>query len=117
MDYIYHGCALRYLNRTNKTIGRHEKCLTTTNKGFWKDPKDIINALKTRSQHKKQPIAHYKTIDKYFEQRVNKIIKDQLTNFEEKTIEIINGWSKKNKKRTIDFFALLLFDADIYFYC
>ena len=96
MDYIYHGCALRYLNRTNKTIGRHEKCLTTTNKGFWKDPKGIINALKTRSQHKKQPISHYKTIDKYFEQRVNKIIKDQLTNFEEKAIKTIDGWSKKN---------------------
>ena len=88
-----------------------------TNKCFWKDLKDKINAVKTRSQLKKQPIAHYKTIDKYFEQRVNKIIKDQLTNFEEKTIEIINGRSKKNKKRTIDFFALLLFDADIYFYC
>ena len=68
-----------------------------------------------RSQLKKQPIAHYKTIDKYCEQRVNKIIKYQLTNFNEKAIELIDGWSKKNKQRTADLFALLLFNVDIYF--
>ena len=89
MDYTYHGCALKHSNGTNVIIGSNEKCLTPTNKCFWKDPKDIISAGKTTSQLKKQPIAHYKTIAKYFEQRVNKIIKDQLANFEEKAIEII----------------------------
>ena len=38
-----------------------------TNKCFCKDPKDLLNAVKTRSQLKKQSIAHYKAIDKYFE--------------------------------------------------
>ena len=47
--------------------------------------------LKPDLSFKKHPIAHYKTIDKYLEQRVNKIIKDHLTNFEEKAIEIIHG--------------------------
>ena len=88
-----------------------------TSKCFRKNPKDIINATKARFHLKKQPIARYKAIDKYLEQRVGKIIKDQLTNFGEKAIEIIDGWSKKNKKRTVDFFALLLFNVDIYFYC
>ena len=49
MDYIYHGCALRYLNGTNVIIWQHEKCLASTKKSFWKDPKDVINAVKTRS--------------------------------------------------------------------
>lgn len=46
--------------------------------------------LKQDLSLEKQPIAHYKTIDKYLEQRANKIIKDHLTNFEEKAIEIIH---------------------------
>ena len=79
-------CGLKYSNGANVIISRNEKYLIPTNKCFWKDPKDIINAVKTRSQLKKQPTAHYKTIDKYFKQRVNKIIKDPLTNFEEKAI-------------------------------
>ena len=91
MDNIYHGCALKHSNGTNVIIGSAQKCLTPTNQCFSKDPKDIINAVKTRSQLKKQPTAHYETIDKYFEQRVNKITKDQLTNFEEKAIETIDG--------------------------
>ena len=91
MNCIYHGCALKHSTGTNVIIGSNKKCFNPTNKCFWKDPKEIINAIKTRSQLKKQPIAHYKTIDKYPEQRVNKIIKDHLTNFEEKAIEIIDG--------------------------
>ena len=107
MGYIFHGCALRYLNDTNVIIWWHKKCLTPTNQSCWKDPKNIINVVKTRSQLKKQPIAHYKITDKYFEQRVNKIIKDQPTNFEEKAIEIINGDQKRTKKELLIF--LLLF--------
>ena len=72
MDCIYHGCALRYLNGTNVIIGRNEKCLTPNNKSCWKDPREIINAVKARFQLKNEPIAHYKIIDNYFKQRVNK---------------------------------------------
>ena len=46
MDYIFHGCALRYLNGINVIIWQHEKCLTPTNKSCWKDPKNIINVVK-----------------------------------------------------------------------
>ena len=91
MDNIYHGCALKHSNGTNVIIGSAQKCLTPTNQCFSKDPKDIINAVKTRSQLKKQPIAQYKAIDKYFEQRGNKIVRDERTNFEEKTIETTDG--------------------------
>ena len=84
-------CQLAIVNHLLSIPYRNEKYLIPTNKCFWKDLKDIINAVKTRSQLKQQPTAHYETIDKYFEQRVNKIIKDQLTNFEEKAIETIDG--------------------------
>ena len=108
MDYTYHGCALKHSNGKNVITGSNEKCLTPTNKFFWKDPKDIISAWKTTSRLKKQPIAHCKTIAKWFEQRVNKIIKDQLANFEEKVIEIIDGWSKKQKELLVFLFFFCL---------
>ena len=91
MDYVYRVCALKHSNGTNVIIGSAQKCLTPTNQCFSKDPKDIINAVQSRSQLKKQPIAQYKAIDKYFEQRGNKIVRDERTNFEEKTIETTDG--------------------------
>ena len=69
----------------------NEKCLTSTNKCFWKDQNDIINAVRRRSQLKNQPISHCKTIDHFFEKRSKRIIKNSVVNFEEKAIEIINN--------------------------
>lgn len=57
---------------------------------FWKDSSEIINVVRTRFQLKNEPIAHWKTIDSYFEQRGNNVINNLLIKFEEKAIEIIN---------------------------
>ena len=66
------------------------KCLTPTNKCFWKDPSDITNTVTTRFQLKNEPNAHWETIDSYFDQRVARIINDSSKKFEEKAIEIIH---------------------------
>ena len=57
---------------------------------FWKETSEITNVVRTRFQLKNEPIAHWKTIDSYFEQRGNNIINNLLIKFEEKAIEIIN---------------------------
>ena len=90
MDYIYHGCTTRYSNGTKKTINDGEKCINPTDKCFWEVSSDVVNTVRTRSQLKNQLIAHWKTIDRYFKQRIKGIIDDSLVNFEEKAIEIIN---------------------------
>ena len=64
----------------------NEKSLTSTNKCFWKDQNDIINAVRTRSQLKNEPISHCKTIDHFSEQRSKSIIKNSVVDFEEKAI-------------------------------
>ena len=90
MNFIYHGCALNHSNGTNVVIERNEKCLTHTNKCFWKDLNDVINAVKIGSQLKNQLVAHRKTLDRYFEQIIKRKINNPMFNFEEKAIEIIN---------------------------
>ena len=63
----------------------------STNKCFWKDANDVVNVVRTGSELKTQPVAHWKTIDYYFEHRFKRIINNSVVNFEEKAIEIING--------------------------
>lgn len=90
MNRTYHAGWLKYSNGTNKIIDRGEKCLAPTNICFWKDPSNIVNAVRTRFQLKNEPIAHWKTINSYFDQRDTRIINNSLKKFEEKAIEIIN---------------------------
>ena len=80
MDYIW--CALKHSNGTNVVIVSIEKYLTLANNCFWKDPNDVIDAVRTRSQRKNQPIAHWKNIDRYFEQRIERIINNSVVHFE-----------------------------------
>lgn len=90
MDCIYHGCDLKYSNGTNIIIGRNEKCFIRTNKCFWKEPCEITDVVRTRFQLKNEPIAHWKTVDNHFNQRINKTINDSVTKFEQKALEITN---------------------------
>ena len=53
MNYIHHGCVLKHSTGTNVIIGFNKKCFNPTNNFFWKDPKEIISAVKTRSQLRK----------------------------------------------------------------
>ena len=51
-------------------IGPGEKCLTPTDKCFWKDPQDIRSCgVKTRSRTKKELTVSIQDYINYFDQR------------------------------------------------
>ena len=56
MDKIYHGFSIGYSDGSNIIIKKDENCIIPTAKCFWKDPHDVINIIKTRSQTEKQEI-------------------------------------------------------------
>ena len=56
MDKIYHGFSIGYSDGSNIIIKKDENCIIPTAKCFWKDPHDVINIVKTRSQTEKQEI-------------------------------------------------------------
>ena len=60
-----------YKNRegTNKLLNIGEKCLTPTDKPFWKYPEDVSNGVKTRSQERNQKKVTNTLFDKYFKQK------------------------------------------------
>ena len=57
MDYIYHGCPLKRFKWYKCNDWIQWKVFYPTSKCFQKNPTDITNAVKTRFQLKKQPIA------------------------------------------------------------
>ena len=63
MQRLYHGCFLKNADGTNRIIAPGEKCLVATDKCFWKDPSDVVNRVKTRSQVKNEPAVEFKTFD------------------------------------------------------
>ena len=71
MDEIYHGCAKEY-KRSRVLIKKDEKCLIPAPDCFWKDPHDIIDCIKTRSQTKKQKIVGWKSMMNYFNRKREK---------------------------------------------
>ena len=72
MDKIYHGCTMGYLDRSHVILKKDENCLTPTADYFWKDPHDVINSVKTRSQTEKQKIICLKTMMDYFNKKGEK---------------------------------------------
>ena len=65
MDRLYHGCMLKNAEGTNRIIDAGEKCLVMTRKCFWKDPSDVKNKVKTRSQTENEPNIDYKMFNDY----------------------------------------------------
>lgn len=65
MGCIYHGCFTKNADGTNRIIAKGMKCLTPTNECFWKDPVDVKNKIKTRSQTENQLMVDYKAFDDY----------------------------------------------------
>ena len=61
MDRLYHGCMLKNADRTNKIIAAGENGILPTHKYFWKDPSDVKNKVKTRSQTENEPTVDFKT--------------------------------------------------------
>ena len=69
MDEIYHGCPKRYKDGLHVLIKKDEKCLIPTTDCFWKDPHDVINCIKTRSQTEKQKIICLKSMMNSFSRK------------------------------------------------
>ena len=111
---------MKHTNSTYAIIGSNEKCLTRTNKCFWKDPNDVLNAVRTRSQLENLTITHWKTIDRNFKQKIKMIINNCVVKFKEKAIEIIiepfTDRCLDKKKKIVDFF-IVLFNMGFYVYC
>lgn len=70
MELIYHDCAIKNADGTNKLIGPGEKCLTSIAQCFWKDPQDIKSSgVTTRSQAARQPTVSTQDFNYYFENK------------------------------------------------
>ena len=50
MDKIYHCCRKGHPDGLDVVIEKYSNCLLPTANCFWKDPRDVINAVKTCSQ-------------------------------------------------------------------
>ena len=74
MHRFYHGCMFKNAGGTNKIIGPNEKCLASTYKCFWKDPRDIKHyRVKTSHCTKNEPTVGKTDYDNYMykRQRIN----------------------------------------------
>ena len=69
---IYHGCDGGYNDGTQILIKSNGSCAYPISNLFWKQPKDVYTAVKTRSQTKKSIIATHYYMDLYFDQIQNK---------------------------------------------
>ena len=74
MDKIYHGCFHKNADGTNQGIVAGERCLTPTNKCFWKDPNDVEHRIKARSRVKSQSIVSFLAVDRYNKGKNDKTI-------------------------------------------
>ena len=63
---VFHGCFTKNRDGTNRLIIRGEKCLTPTDKPFWKYPVDITSITRTRSREKEQKKVTKREFNKYF---------------------------------------------------
>ena len=54
----YNSCGTCYADGTLQLISRNGGCYKPTTYPFWKEPKDVINRVSTRSQLKKDLAYH-----------------------------------------------------------
>ena len=66
---VFHGCFTKNRDGTNRLIIRSEKCLTPTDKPFWKYPDDITSITKTCSREKEQKKVTKREFNKYFKEK------------------------------------------------
>ena len=64
-------CFTKNRDGTNELIKKGEKCLTPTNKPFWKYSEDVPDGVKTHKQEKKQKNINSKFYNDYFKQKEN----------------------------------------------
>ena len=58
-----------YKDGSHVLIKKDKKCLILTTNCFWKDPHDVINCVKTRSQTEKQKIMGWKSMINHFNRK------------------------------------------------
>ena len=75
---IYHGCGLAFEDGAGPLIKASLGCCYPTANPFWKDPEDVENRVKTKSQLRKTPIVKESYITEYLNQRRN--IKNKKVN-------------------------------------
>ena len=63
---VFHGCANKNKDGTNKIIEKNKGCINPTSCPFWKRPCDVFNRIRTRSQEKKPKKAKLDDFNKYF---------------------------------------------------
>lgn len=66
---IYYGCAIGYSGGTNVMVRKNEKCIRAREHCFWKNPQDVTNSVKTRSQKEKQKIIWWEEMMNYLEKK------------------------------------------------
>ena len=66
-EVLYHGCGACYYNGTLPLISKKGGCSIPTAKPSLKDPEDVTNSVKTRSQKRVAPFIRPNMIDTYFD--------------------------------------------------
>ena len=66
-EVLYHGCGAFYYDGTLPLISKRGGCSIPTGEPFWKDPEDVTNSVKTRSQKRVATFIGRNMIDAYFD--------------------------------------------------
>ena len=66
-EVLYHGCGACYYNGTLPLISKKGGCSIPTAEPSLKDPEDVTNSVKTRSQKRVAPFIRPNMIDTYFD--------------------------------------------------
>ena len=66
-EVLYQGCGACYYNRTLPLISKKGGCSIPTAERSWKDPEDVTNSVKTRSQKRVATFIGRNMIDAYFD--------------------------------------------------
>ena len=66
-EVLYQGCGACYYNRTLPLISKKGDCSILTAEPSWKDPEDVTNSVKTRSQKRVTTFIGRNMIDAYFD--------------------------------------------------
>ena len=62
---VFHGCANKNKDRSNKLIKKNKGCITPTDQPFWKCPCDVPHGVRIRSKEKKKKKATLRDYNKY----------------------------------------------------
>ena len=70
MDKDYHSCG--HVDGSHFLVKKGKKCLAATANCFWRDPHDVINTVKIRSETEKPKVIRWKSMMDYFNKKREK---------------------------------------------